>query len=179
MAMDLTEGNILKTILKTSIPLIIAFLMQSIFNLVDAFFVGQISPEALAAVSISFPIVFLIISLGTGIGAGANSVVARFIGAGDYKKADNAAEHAILSAIVISVVLTVVGILSSPFLFSLMGAEGEVRTLAVDYLNVILSFSAFMLVGMVANNILRAEGAAVVTVGDWEMVLIRTPFSRP
>ena len=116
----MTEGGIFKTILRTSLPMIVAFTLQSAFNIVDAFFVGKISPEALAAVSISFPVVFLIIALGTGVGVGATSVVARFIGAKRYEMADNAAEHALIAAGVIGLVLTSAGYLSAPFLFDLI-----------------------------------------------------------
>ncbi|MBN2014724.1 MAG: MATE family efflux transporter [Candidatus Altiarchaeota archaeon] len=156
--MDLTEGDVLKTILKTSVPLMVAFLLQSSFNVVDAFFVGQISAEALAAVSISFPMIFFIISLGTGVGVGVTSVIARFIGSKQYGEADNVAEHAVLIAVILSFFLTATGLLASPLLFDFIGATGEVKIMALDYLNILLFFAAFMLVAMVGNAILRAEG---------------------
>lgn len=158
MAEDLTEGGILKTILRTSLPMIVAFFLQSVFNIVDAFFVGKISPEALAAVSISYPVVFLLISLGSGIGAGTASVISRFIGAKKQKEADNAAEHAVLSALVLGAVLGIIGLLTAPALFDLMGTEPQVKTLALGYLNIILYFAGFMLLAMVGNSILRGEG---------------------
>lgn len=158
MAADLSEGEIVRTIFKTSLPMVIAFFLHSIFNIVDAFFVGKISAEALAAVSISFPVVFLIISLGTGIGVGATSVIARFIGAKKYKQADNAAEHAVLSAVVLGIFLGLIGLLSAPMLFDWMGAEESVKILALDYLNILLFFAVFMLLAMVGNSILRGEG---------------------
>ncbi len=158
MRRDLTDGNITKTIIKTSLPLMAAFLLQSTFNIIDAFFVAQISTEALAAVSISFPVIFLIISIGTGIGVGATSVVARLIGAKKYKMADNAAEHALLSAFVLGILLTITGILITPTLFDLIGATGSMKALALDYINTLLFFSVFMLCAMVGNSILRGEG---------------------
>ena len=158
MSKDLTEGSIVKTILKTSIPLIVAFLLQSAFNIVDAFFVGKISSEALAAVSISFPVVFLIISLGAGIGCGASAVFFRFIGAKEYEHANNAAMHSIIAAVVIGILLSTLGFLAAPVLFDWTGAKGNLKAMALDYINILLLFSSFMLVIMVTNSILRGEG---------------------
>ncbi len=158
MGMDLTEGGIVRTILKTSLPTALAFLLQSAFNIVDTFFVGRIGPEALAAVSISFPIVFLIISIGTGIGVGATSVVARFIGAKEYKRADNAAEHALLIAGFLGILVSIGGFLAAPTLFDWIGAKGSLKVLALDYLNILLFFAVFVLYTIVGNSILRAEG---------------------
>ncbi|MBN2251755.1 MAG: MATE family efflux transporter [Candidatus Altiarchaeota archaeon] len=158
MGRDLTEGGILKTILATSLPMMIAFGLQSAFNIVDTFFVGRISSEAIAAVSISFPVVFLMISLGTGIGLGTTSVIARLIGARRYADADNAAEHALLAAVVLSAGMTVAGILAMPALFDMIGAEGSLRAMAFNYINILLVFAGFVIVPMTGNGILRAEG---------------------
>lgn len=158
MGADLSEGGIWGTILKTSTPVVVAFFLQSAFNIVDAFFVGRISSEALAAISISFPVVFLIISLGSGIGIGATSVVARFIGAKEHRKADNAAEHALLVAGFLGVSLSVCGFFVAPILFDWIGASGNLKALAVDYINILLFFAVFMLLAMVGNSILRGEG---------------------
>lgn len=148
----------MKTILKTSAPIVVAFLLQSAFNVVDAFFVGQISSEALAAVSISFPVVFLIIALGSGVGMGTTSVIARLIGSKEYKRADNAAEHALLAAGFLGIGLSVCGLFTAPVLFDWIGASGSLKSLALDYINILLFFAGFMLFSMVGNSILRAEG---------------------
>jgi putative MATE family efflux protein len=147
-----------KTIIRASAPLVIAFLLHSAFNIVDAYFVGQISAEALAAVSASFPVVFLLISLGGGIGIGATSVISRYIGAKEMREANNAAEHALLVSIAIGVLLSIGGLLLSPLIFDLMGVEYLVKKLGLEYLNIILIFSPFMLAGFVGNSILRGEG---------------------
>ncbi len=155
---DLSEGPLIQTIIKTSVPTMVAFLLHSAFNIADAIFLGWISAEALAAVSISFPIVFLMIALGSGIGVGATSVVARYIGSKQEKKASIAAEHGILSALVIGVVLSICGILMAPYMFRMMGADPGLEDLAISYINIILVFSPLMLTAMVANSILRGEG---------------------
>ncbi|OYT27392.1 MAG: hypothetical protein B6U97_01680 [Candidatus Altiarchaeales archaeon ex4484_96] len=158
MGEDLTQGHIVQTIIKTSWPMVVAFLLQSAFNLADAFFVGKISSEALAAVSISFPIVFLIISLGSGIGVGVTSVTSRFIGAKKQKNADNASEHGLLIALVAGLTLSLAGLAATPHLFDIMGASGSLKDLALDYINVLLFFAPLMLMAFVGNSILRGEG---------------------
>ncbi len=158
MGEDLTDGGIVEIVVKTSWPMVVAFLLHSAFNLADAFFVGKISAEALAAVSISFPIVFLIISIGSGIGIGVTSVVARFIGAKAQKRADNASEHGLLAALVLGLFLSLAGILAAPLLFDVMGASGSLRIMALDYINILLAFTPLTLLGFVGNSILRGEG---------------------
>ena len=98
----LEEKNINKVILKLSWPMIIAFLLHTSFNVVDGIFLGRISAEALAAVSISFPVIFLMIALGGGLGVGTTSLIARSIGAKYYNKANNVAGHAVLLALLLS-----------------------------------------------------------------------------
>lgn len=158
MGKDLTEGSILKTIIATSWPMIVAFMLQSAFNIVDAYFVGKISADALAAVSVSFPVVFLLIALSTGIGIGTSSLVARYVGAKDLKKAGEAGEHAILISIILSVFLAITGLIVAGFLFDLMGVTDLVRKLSLDYINIILVGSPLMFIAMVANSIIRGEG---------------------
>ena len=70
MAQDLTVGSTYRNIIDASLPMVIALGLHSAFNIVDAYFVGQISARALAAVTVSFPVMFLIIAVSTGIGTG-------------------------------------------------------------------------------------------------------------
>jgi putative MATE family efflux protein len=158
MGSDLTEGGVFRTVFYASMPMVAAFLLQSSFNVVDALFIGWISPEALAAVSVSFPVIFFMMSVGTGIGAGATSAVARLIGSGDYRGADNAAEHAVLISIVLGVLFTVAGVIGAPFIFDMIGVEGEVKAMGLEYLNVILWFTVFFLFSFIASSVIRGEG---------------------
>jgi len=158
MGKDLTEGSILRTIISTSWPMMVAFALHSAFNIVDAYFVGKISAAALAAVSVSFPVVFLIISLSTGVGVGTTSLIARFVGAKELKRAGDVAEHAFVIAVLLSVLFTVAGIASAGTLFNLMGVSSEVKDMACDYIHIILFGSPFFFLAMVGNAIIRGEG---------------------
>ncbi len=84
---DIINGNITKTLIQLSWPITIGLLMQTGFNIVDTMFVGRISADALAAVSMTFPIIFLFVALASGVGVGTVSLVARKIGQGRKDKA--------------------------------------------------------------------------------------------
>ncbi|MBW2981612.1 MATE family efflux transporter [Candidatus Woesearchaeota archaeon] len=158
MARDLINGNITKTILALSWPTMIAMLLQVGFNIVDTIFVGRLGPEAIAAVSIVFPVVFLMFALGGGLGIGTTSLIARYIGAERVAEADNAAEHSFIIAIVLSILFTISGLLFADKLFFLMGATPEVIGLASNYSRWIFGFSLFMFIGLAAISILRGLG---------------------
>jgi len=138
--------------------MVIAFILQSAFNLVDAYFVGKISAEALAAVSVSFPLVFLIISLASGVGVGTASLIARTVGEKNLEKAGQVAEHALMIASAMAIFFTIAGILSAGILFDMMGIPSSVKELALDYVNIILLGSTVMFLGIVGNSIIRGEG---------------------
>jgi putative MATE family efflux protein len=157
MRKDLTQGNVTKTILVTAAPLVLALLLQTGFNIVDAIYVGRISAEAIAAVSLAFPIMFFIFAIASGIGVGATSLIARYIGSKKYDKADNVAEHALLSGLILGLLFTILGLKFGKPLLLLMGANSLVE-LTLSYINVIFIGSSFMIIFVIGNNIFRGEG---------------------
>lgn len=157
MRKDLTTGNITKTILVTAMPMVVALFLHTGFNIVDAIFVGRISAEAIAAVSLAFPIMFFIFSIAGGLGVGATSLISRYVGAKKIKEADNVAEHALLSALVLGIIMAILGLIFSRPLLILMGA-GSLTDLALSYINVIFMGAIFTLIFVVGNSIFRGEG---------------------
>ncbi|MBU0614494.1 MAG: MATE family efflux transporter [Nanoarchaeota archaeon] len=157
MRKDLTTGSVTKTILTTAMPLILALLLQTGFNIVDAIYVGRISAEAIAAVSLAFPIMFFIFAVAGGVGVGATSLIARYIGSKKFDKADNVAEHALLAGLVLGLLFTIFGFwLGRPLVVS-MGAD-SIADLTLEYLNVIFIGTVFMMIFIIGNNIFRGEG---------------------
>ncbi len=154
---DLTIGGITKTILVTAIPMVVALLLQTGFNIVDAIYVGRISAEAIAAVSLAFPIMFFIAAIGAGVGIGATSLIARYIGAKEIEKADNVAEHALLIGCVMGVIFTIFGLLFGKRMLMLMGAD-SLLGISWEYLSVIFLGSFFVMIFIIANSIFRGEG---------------------
>ncbi len=156
--LDLLNGDIDKTLFKLALPMIIGLLFHTAFNIVDTIFVGRLGPENLAAMTFSFPVAFIIIALAGGIGVGVNSLISRYLGAGKNKEADNAAEHGFLLAFIVYAFIVVFNFFFAESLFRFLGAEGEMLNLLLQYISVIFYGSIFMLIPMIGNNILRAEG---------------------
>ncbi len=155
---DLTKGSISKNILSLALPMMLAFMLHTGFNIVDTIFVGRISALALAAISITFPVIFLIIALASGVGIGVTSLIARLLGGGRKKEADNAAEHALLLAVVLGIIFTIAGLTLSKPLFILIGATKEMMPLVLKYVHIIFGGSFFMFFAFMGNSILRGEG---------------------
>jgi len=147
-----------KGLVSLAIPMIIAFLFQTGFNIVDTIFVGRLGPEAIAGVSLAFPFQMFIIALSSGFGVGAQSLIARSIGSNKKTDADKAAGHAILIAMLAGLVTTSVGLMLAPTLVSSMDASVTVSDLCLEYLMPILLGSVFIYLNMMSNSILRGEG---------------------
>lgn len=104
---SLITGDPKKAIRNLSVPMIISMLLLMAYNLADSIWVAGLGSDALAALGFITPVFMIVIGLGTGLGAGANSLISRCIGAKNKKDADNAAIHSIFITIIISVVLTI------------------------------------------------------------------------
>jgi len=147
-----------KGLSRMAIPMILAFILQTAFNIVDTIFVGRLGASAIAGLSLAFPFQMFIIALGGGFGIGAQSLISRSIGAKKFVDADNAAEHALLLAVVSGVFTTCVGLLSIKYIIGTLGAPQEVSGLALDYLGIIMTGSIFIFLNIISNSILRGEG---------------------
>ncbi len=158
MSRDLTKGSIPKNILSLAWPMMAAFLLHTGFNIVDTIFVGRLSALALAAISITFPVIFLIIALASGVGIGVTSLIARLLGEKRKKEANNAAEHALLLALILALIFTILGLTLSKPLFILIGATPEMMPLILKYVYIIFGGSFFMFFAFMCNSILRGEG---------------------
>ena len=96
--LNLTSNSIYKLLTKIAIPSMTGSLFQTLFNLVDTFYAGKISPDALAALAKSFPLYFIIISAGIGIVAGCNSLIANSLGANNKVAASIYSYHSLIYA---------------------------------------------------------------------------------
>jgi putative MATE family efflux protein len=155
---DLLNQPIPKLIRKIAVPTSIGYFFNTMFNVVDTYYGGQISTEALAALSLSFPVFFLIIAVGAGISTGATALIGHAIGAGDHEEASHLAGQTISFGLANGIMVTVLGLNLAPWLFSLLGGTGTVLTLALNYIDAIFSGSIFFLVNFVLNSILNATG---------------------
>ncbi|MYA16235.1 MAG: MATE family efflux transporter, partial [Gammaproteobacteria bacterium] len=129
-------------------------------RMAEAAYLGILGTEALAAMGFAFPISMFLFAFASGIGTGASSVIARVYGAGDRAQAARLVTHAQLLVFLVSVAISAFGLVFAQDLLSLLGAVGEVRTMATEYLRIyMLGFPLFML-SMVGSTLLRATGSA-------------------
>jgi len=187
---DLTTGSILGNIIHLAWPTAIAMSLHTGFNIVDAIFVGKISPDAIAAVTMMFPVMFLLFAVANGIGIGATSLIARSLGRRDQALAEDAARHALVLAAGIGVSCTVLGVLCQVPVFRFMGSEAEVLPLAVRYGTWVFLGVPFMFIASSASAVLRGEGdmrTPMVIMGlavglnvllDWLLIFGVGPFPR-
>jgi len=156
--LQLTTQPIPKLIRKIAVPVSIGFFFHTMFNVVDTYFGGLISTQALAALSLSFPVFFIIIATGSGISTGTTALIGNAFGAGNREEARRFALQGISFGLLLSIIMTLVGLYSSSYLFSVLGAAEDYLAICLIYMNTIfLGTFSFMLVYML-NAILVALG---------------------
>ena len=154
---EMITGDPKKAIVKLALPMMLSMLLIMLYNIADSIWVAGLGADALAAVGFITPLFMVLVGLGNGIGAGANSLIARYIGAGNIKQANNAALHGILLSIVISVIFTIIIEVFMVPILQFMGA-GETIQYAMDYSYIIFGFLFVFVYSGVASAIFRSEG---------------------
>jgi putative MATE family efflux protein len=160
----LLEGPILRSLLTLAIPIVAANILQSAYQLIDAFWVGRLGGAAVAAVSISFPVMFLMFAVGAGLSIAGSTLIAQFVGAGNQKMVGHVAGQTLLMVILASVVLGIAGYFLAPSLLRLMGVAPDVYAgalgfMRVSFIGLVFNFSFF-----VFNAIMRSVGRPTVPV---------------
>nr|WP_296812036.1 MATE family efflux transporter [uncultured Methanobrevibacter sp.] len=154
---EMITGDPKKAIVKLALPMMLSMLLIMLYNIADSIWVAGLGPDALAAVGFITPLFMVLIGLGNGIGAGANSLIARNIGAKNRDQANNAGLHAIVLSIIISLVFTVlIEVFMVPIL-QFMGAGNTIQY-AMDYSYIIFGFLFIFVFSGVASAIFRSEG---------------------
>jgi putative MATE family efflux protein len=159
--LDFIETPIPQLVKKLAIPTSIGFLFNTMFNVVDTYYAGQISTLAQAGLAISFPVFFIIVSVGMGIGTGTTALISNSLGRRDEESAKIYARQAIVFGLILSVLLAVIGYLTVPYLFKFMNAEGEYLRLALEYMDVILICTVTFLINGILNGILSSRGDTI------------------
>jgi putative MATE family efflux protein len=162
MAHDFTQGSVGKKLLLFSLPIMAGMVLQTAYNIIDTVFIGMLGPEEIAAVSLTFPVVFVFIAVASGLGIGANALVSQAVGKGDIHTANNFAEHALFLAVGLGISVALLGLFFSPVVFTLMGADQELLPLTMEYAVPIFFGVIFMFAWFISDSILRAEGNSVV-----------------
>ena len=135
--MDLLKDNVSILVRKLAIPASVGTLFQTLYNIVDTFYAGKISPDALSALSKSFPIYFIIIAASIGVTVAGTSLIANSIGEKNEKKVLYYFTHIIFYGIAISIIISLFGLNYSKNIFYIMGSTKEVTDLGLQYTNII------------------------------------------
>jgi putative MATE family efflux protein len=156
--MDLVKEPIPKLIRHIAMPASIGFFFNTMYNVVDTFYAGLHSTDALAALAASFPIFFIILALGSGVGQGATALIANALGEGNEEEAHHLSLQSVSFGILLAGVLTVLGLAMAPTLFRALGAEERFLSLSLEYMNVILLGTVFFMLQSILNATLNALG---------------------
>ena len=154
---EMITGDPKKAINKLAWPLIASMLLIFLNNIIDSIWVAGLGPEPLAAIGYVTPLFMVLVGFGNGIGAGATSLISRYIGAEKKDDANNAAIHSAILSVAISLVLTVFFLLALESLLKIMGAS-DVMGYAMDYGMIIFAFTAPILIPPIFGGAFRAEG---------------------
>ncbi len=156
--MDLLKDKIPTLVRKLAVPASVGTLFQTLYNIVDTFFAGKISPEALSALSKSFPIYFILVATSIGVTIAGTSLIGNSIGENDKKKVLYYFSNTIYFGVLISTIITFLGLYFSESVFLLMGSTNEVTLLGLEYTNVIFSGTIIFIMVVALNSLLHAEG---------------------
>ena len=154
---EMITGDPKKAINKLAWPLIASMFLIFLNNIIDSIWVAGLGPDPLAAIGYVTPLFMVLVGVGNGIGAGATSLISRYIGAEKRDDANNAAIHSAILSVVISLVITAIALLILESLLKIMGAS-SVLDYAMDYGVIIFAFTAPILIPPIFGGAFRAEG---------------------
>ena len=156
--MDLTKDNIPTLIRQIAIPSSIGTLFQTLYNIVDVKFAGLISPDAITAIAKSFPIYFIIIGFTAGLSIGVTALISNAIGKNDEKKASLLLAQAILTSLIISFLVTLVGIYGTGPILKFLKTNPEIIFYAKDYMDIIFLGASLFFLQLTINSFLVSRG---------------------
>ncbi len=156
--LSLTTEPIPQLIWRIAIPSSVGLFFNTMYNFVDTYCAGLLSTDALAALSLSFPVFFLLVAVGSGISQGTTALMANALGAQQPAEARRLFAQSISLVIVSGLVLSVCGIMTARWIFKQLGAEGVYLRIAVVFMDTILMGGVFFLLTMAINSALSAQG---------------------
>jgi len=160
---QILKGPIIKTLFLLGWPIMISSLLETAYTLADTFWLGRLeeSKYAVAALQISWPIIFLLISIAFGFGAAGVALVSQYTGAKKHEEAERSAGQVIFISLTFGLVFAITGFFLSPFIVHSLGLEKEVSHLAILYLRIIFFGLPFMFGSFTFGFIMRAYGDTV------------------
>lgn len=155
---DLTVGSIPSHVRSIAVPASIGLFFNTMYNVVDTWYAGRISTEALAGMTIAGPIFFLVLAISFGIGNGATALSAIAIGKKDNTDFSRLLMNAVFLGVIVSVTILVAAPFLVPFLFRVSGSSGQEMALGIGYTNTIFYGALFFIMNAIINGFLNAQG---------------------
>ncbi len=157
-SIKLTKDPIWTLLRRVTIPASVGSLFQTFYNLVDTWFAGRISAEAIGAIAKSFPIYFTIIAVGVGLGAATNALIGNSIGEKKIRVASLFVAQSLIFAVLVSIIVTIFGLNASNYLLGVMGSNEAGIILTREYLDIIFYGTFIVLIQISLNGTLNAQG---------------------
>ncbi len=159
---DFTAEPIGRALFLLSVPMILEMIMESLFAVVDIFFVAKLGAEAVAVVGLTESMMALIYAVAFGLAIGATATVARRIGEKDEEGAAKTATHVIYLGVIVSLLMSVIGLIAAPYIFNLLGAEPHVTEMGLPFMRIMLGGNAVVVFLFLLNAIFRGAGDAAI-----------------
>ena len=159
----LGNAPIPKALMALGVPIMIGMLINALYNLVDAYFVGGLGESPMGAISIVFPLGQVVVGLGLMFGNGAASYLSRLLGRGDRNAANKVASTALYSSVIIGAVIIILAAIFLKSILFLLGATDTIMPYAVVYARIYVISCIFNVFNVTMNNIVSSEGAAKTT----------------
>lgn len=159
------EKKILPLVLSMSLPMVLSMLVNSLYNIIDSYFVAKISENAMTALSLVYPLQILINAVAVGLGIGLNTTAAFYLGAQDREMANDSASVGVVLSLIHGLILTVVCSLIVPSFLHLFTQDEAVISYALTYSYIVFGFTVPITVGIAFEKVFQAEGQMVITMG--------------
>ena len=141
-----------------ALPMVLSMLVNSLYNIVDSFFVARISEQAMTALSLVYPVQNLINAIAIGFGVGINSQISFYLGAKNMANANRATTHGMLFGIIHGVIITILSIPFMPAFLGMFTADRTVVSLGTQYSTIAFSFSVVIMISLSFEKIFQAVG---------------------
>ncbi len=159
---EFTEGSFSRAIILLAIPMVLEMVMESVFAVVDVFFVAKLGADAVAAVGLTESIITLVYAVAMGLSMAATATVARRIGEKDRQGAVVTAVQVIAIGMIVSLPVTAIGLIFAPQILALMGASENIIAIGSGYTTVMLAGNATIMLLFLINAIFRGAGNAAI-----------------
>lgn len=157
------EKPVLQLVVSMSLPMILSMMINSLYNIIDSFFVAKISEQAMTSLSLVYPVQNLINAVTIGFAIGINAVISIYLGAQDHKKANAAATQGMLLSILHGILLMLISIAVMPSFLETFTSDAEIISLGLEYSNIVFRFSIVIALGLFFEKLFQSVGKMTVS----------------